>query len=132
MTTKTDRTQHRHTLSLHMEVYRGTKDKTPIFKCRTRNIGFGGVSIRNRGFNLRKGSRVKLLLIATCRSVKKQFPVDAKIVWQTPKAIGLKFYPGKDTELREFRRFLLEAKVSAHARIRRRMYADEISATVIP
>ena len=126
------RGQHRHTLSLHMEVYRKATDKEPMFKCRTRNIGFGGVMIRNRGLALRKGSNLKLLLKATCRSIVKQFQMDAVVIWKTPKAIGLEFSPTKVTKRRDFRRFLFEAKVSTHARARKRMTEESITATVVP
>ncbi len=126
------RAQDRHTLSLHMEVYRKTADKEPMFKCRTRNIGFGGIMIRNRGLNLRKGSRLKLLLKADCRSVRKQFEMDAKVIWKTSTAIGLEFSPIQTSKSKEFRRFLFEAKVGSHARARQRDYENKITATVLP
>lgn len=125
------RAQHRHTLALYMEVYRKASDEEPMFKCRTRNIGFGGIMIRNRGLALRKGSRLKLLLKATCRNTLKQFQMDAKIVWKTPDAIGLEFYPTKASERRDFRRFLFKAKVGTHARARKRLRENNITATVI-
>ena len=125
------RAQHRHTLSLHMEVYRKASDKEPMFKCRTRNIGFGGIMIRNCGLNLRKGSSLKLLLKATCRSMVKQFEMDAVVIWKTPDAIGLEFDASKVTKRRDFRRFLFEAKVSTHARARKRLSENNITATVL-
>ena len=131
MVNNSGRDQHRHTLSLHMEVFRGADDKEPMFKCRTRNISFGGVMIRNRGLKLRKGARLKLLLKATCRSVRKQFPVDAKIVWKTSTAIGLEFSPAKETRLQDFRRFLFEAKVATHSRARKRWHESNVTATVL-
>ena len=126
------RAQDRHTLSLHMEVYRKAADKDPMFKCRTRNIGFGGIMIRNRGLGLRKGSRLKLLLKADCRSIRKQFEMDAKVIWKTSTAIGLEFSPVQTSKSKEFRRFLFEAKVGSHARARKRVSEDKITATVLP
>ena len=126
------RAQDRHTLSLHMEVYRKAADKEPMFKCRTRNIGFGGIMIRNRGLSLRKGSRLKILLKADCRSIRKQFEMDAKVIWKTSTAIGLEFSPIQTSKSKEFRRFLFEAKVGSHARVRQRDNEDKITATVLP
>lgn len=124
------RAQHRHTLSLHMEVYRKASDEEPMFKCRTRNIGFGGTMIRNRGLKLRKGARLTLLLKAVCRSVRKQFEMDAKVIWKTPSAIGLEFSPIPVSRRQEFRRFLFEAKVGTHARARQRSNEEGITATI--
>ena len=132
MTSDYERSQHRHTLSLHMEVYRGSKEKEPIFKCRSRNIGLGGASIRNRGLRVRKGSKLTLLLKASCRSGKKQFPVNAIVVWKTPSAIGLQFSPANESEKKAFKRFLFEAKVAVHSRARKRWHeATNITATVV-
>lgn len=132
MTSTYERSQHRHTLSLHMEVFRGTKEKSPIFKCRSRNIGLGGVMIRNRGLRVRKGSKLLLLLKATCRSGKKEIPVNATVVWKTPSAIGLEFSPVKESEKQAFKRFLFEAKVAVHSRARKRWQEDNsITATVV-
>ncbi len=125
------RTQDRHTLSLHMEVYRKSGDKEPMFKCRTRNIGFGGTMIRNRGLKLRKGARLKLLLKASCRSGLKQLEMDAKVLWKTPTAIGFEFYPTKLSKHQEFKRFLFEAKVGTHARARNRWHENNVTATVL-
>ena len=125
------RAQHRHTLSLHMEVFRKGGDKEPLFKCRTRNIGFGGTMIRNRGIKLRKGARLKILLKATCRSILKQFEMEAKVLWKTPTAIGFEFYPTKLSKRQEFKRFLFEAKVGTHARARKRWHENNITATVL-
>ena len=88
--------------------------------------------IRNRGLNLRKGSRLKLLLKADCRSVRKQFEMDAKVIWKTSTAIGLEFSPIQTSKSKEFRRFLFEAKVGSHARARQRDYENKITATVLP
>lgn len=126
------RAQDRHTLSLHMEVYRKAADKEPMFKCRTRNIGFGGVMIRNRGMSLRKGSRLKVLLKAVCRSARKHFEIDAKVIWKTSTAIGLEFSPIQTSKSKEFRRFLFEAKVGSHARARKRDSENKITAMVLP
>ena len=131
MTGSYERSQDRHTLSLHMEVYKGKKEAEPLFTCKTRNIGLGGAMIRNRGLKLRKGSKLKLLLKATCRSGRKQLPVTATVVWKTPSAIGIKFSPASDSERKELKRFLFEAKVATHARVRNRWKENHISATVI-
>jgi len=126
------RAQDRHRLSLHMEVYRKAADKDPMVKCRSRNIGFGGIMIRNRGLNLRKGSRLKLLLKAACRSARKQFEMDAKVIWKTPTAIGLEFNQMQASKSKEFRLFLFEAKVGSHARARKRDSENKITAMVLP
>lgn len=132
MTSVYERAQHRHTLSLHMEVFRGAKEKVPLFKCRSRNIGLGGVMIRNRGLQVRKGSKLTLLLKATCRSGKKQLPINATVVWKTPTSVGLRFSPDSESEKKEFKRFLFEAKVAVHSRARKRWYeSNNITATVV-
>lgn len=132
MPDKHKRTQDRHTLSLHMEVYRSAKDKEPLFKCRTRNIGFGGLNIRNRDLSLRKGSKLKLLLKADCRSVRKEFPMEATVVWKSPTAIGMAFSPVDRQEQQKFKRFLFEAKVTNHSRARKRWQASSpVTATIL-
>jgi c-di-GMP-binding flagellar brake protein YcgR len=134
MNDRHERTQHRHTLSLHMEVYRSAKDKEPLFKCRTRNIGLSGVNIRNRDKGIRKGSKVIVLLKADCRSVRKEFPIEATVVWKSPTAIGMAFSAVNKREQQEFKRFLFEAKISSHSRARKRWYAsnnDNITATIL-
>lgn len=125
-----NRQQHRHTLALHMEVFRGSDLSQPIFKCRTRNISPDGAMILNKGFQLRKGSKLKLLLKATCKSVRKQFEIPAKVVWKTPTSLGIQFFPGKGAETREFKKFLFEAKVSSHARARERWERQQVPITV--
>jgi hypothetical protein len=114
-----------------MEVYRKSGDKEPLFKCRTRNIGFGGTAIRNRGLQLRKGARLKILLKASCRSGLKQLEMDAKVLWKTPTAIGFEFCPTKLSKHQEFKRFLFEAKVGSHARARNRWHENNVTATVL-
>jgi hypothetical protein len=111
-----------------MEVYRKSGDKEPLFKCRTRNIGFGGTMIRNRGIKLRKGARLKILLKASCRSGLKQLEMDAKVLWKTPTAIGFEFYPTKLSKHQEFKRFLFEAKVGSHIRNLNGSYLKQKSA----
>ena len=125
-----NRQQHRHTLGLHMEVFRNTDPSQLIFKCRTRNISPDGAMILNKGFKLRKGSKLKLLLKATCRTVRKQFEIPAKVVWKTPALLGLQFFPAKGAEAREFTKFLFEAKVSSHARARKRWEKEQVAITV--
>jgi len=88
--------------------------------------------IRNRDLSLRKGSRLKILLKADCRSIRKQFEMDAKVIWKTSTAIGLEFSPIQTSKSKEFRRFLFEAKVGSHARVRQRDDEDKITATVLP
>lgn len=125
------RVHDRHTLSLFMEVYQDDKDKEPIFKCRTNNIGIGGLMIHNQGLSLRRGSRVKVVLKATCRSGLKIFPVEARIIWKTAEAIGMQFSPLNETEQRDFKRFLFESKVAVHSNNRRRWReSTEITATI--
>ncbi|WP_455217200.1 PilZ domain-containing protein [Kaarinaea lacus] len=132
MTGLYERSLDRHTLSLHMEVFQSARAKEPLFKCRTRNIGLGGVMIRNRGLRVRKGSSLTLLLKATCRSGKKQILVNAKVVWKTPTAIGLQFSPVNESDQKNFKRFLFEAKVATHSRARKRWQgSQDLRATVV-
>jgi c-di-GMP-binding flagellar brake protein YcgR len=127
------RTHDRHTLSLYMEVYQDAKDKEPLFKSRTNNIGIGGLMMHNQGIKLRTGSKVKVILKATCRSGLKVFPVDAKVVWKTTEAIGLQFSPLNEIEQKNFKRFLFESKVAVHSGKRRRWReSTEITATITP
>jgi hypothetical protein len=115
-----------------MEVYEGSKDKEPLFKSRSNNIGIGGLMIHNQGQTLRKGLKVNVLLKATCRSGLKEFQVEARIVWKTPEAIGMQFSPLNDTEQKNFKRFLIESKVAVHSSNRRRWReGTNITATVI-
>lgn len=126
------RAHDRHTLSLFMEVYEDDGHKEPLFKCRTNNIGIGGLMIYNQGQTLRKGVRVNVLLKATCRSGLKEFPVEAKIVWKTSDAIGMQFSPLNEAEEKNFKRFLFESKVAVHSTNRRRWReTTNITATVV-
>lgn len=114
------RVHDRHTLSLFMEVFEDVKNREPLFKCRTNNIGIGGLMIHNQGQSLHKGSKVKLLLKATCRTGLKEFPVEAKIAWKTSEAIGMQFSPLNEAKQRAFKRFLFESKVAVHSNERKR------------
>ena len=126
------RVHDRHTLSLYMEVYEGNRDKEPLFKSRTNNIGIGGLMIHNQGQTLRKGLKVNVMLKATCRSGLKEFLVEARIVWKTAEAIGMQFPPFTDIEQKNFKRFLIESKVAVHSNSRRRWRENtNITATVI-
>jgi hypothetical protein len=120
MTGFNKRAHDRHTLSLFMEVYEDNVRQEPLFKCRTNNIGIGGLMIHNQDQMLRKGVKVKVILKATCRSGLKEFPVDAKIVWQTAEAIGMQFSPLSEAEEKNFKRFLFESKVAVHSNSRKR------------
>jgi len=132
MTECNKRTHDRHTLSLYMEVYEGEQAENPLFKSRTNNIGIGGLMIHNQGQTLRKGLKVNVLLKATCRSGLKEFLVEARIVWKTPEAIGMQFYPLNENEQKDFKRFLIESKVAVHSTSRRRWReSTNITATVI-
>lgn len=127
------RAHDRHTLSLYMEVYENDKHKAPLFKCRTNNIGIGGLMIFNQGQTLRNGAKVNLVLKATCRSGLKEFPVEARIIWKTSEAIGMQFSPLNEAEQKNFKRFLFESKVAVHSTNRRRWReTTSVTATVIP
>jgi len=125
------RIHDRHTLSLYMEVYQGARDKEPLFKCRSNNIGIGGLMLHSPGVKLRPGSNVKVLLKATCRSGLKVFPVDARIVWKSAEAVGMQFSPLNEIEQRDFKRFLFESKVAVHSGKRKRWRdRTDITATI--
>lgn len=132
MTEFQKRVHDRHTLSLYMEVFEEEQSKEPVFKSRTNNIGIGGLMIHNQGQTLRKGLRVNVLLKATCRSGLKEFLVAARIVWKTPEAIGMQFYPFNEIEQKNFKRFLIESKVAVHSSSRKRWReSTNITATVV-
>lgn len=120
MTDFQKRAHDRHTLSLYMEVFDDENGEEPLFKCRTNNIGMGGLMIYNLGQTIPRGSSVSVLLKATCRSGLKEFPVEARIAWETPDAIGMQFTPLSDSEQKDFKRFLFESKVAVHSSERRR------------
>lgn len=126
-----ERAHDRHTLSLFMEVYQDAKDNEPLFKCRTNNISIDGLMIHNQGPTLQAGSKVKVVLKATCRSGLKVFPIGAKIVWKTDEAIGMQFSHLNETEQRDFKRFLFESKAAVHSNNRRRWReSTEITAAI--
>lgn len=127
------RVHDRHTLSLYMEVFEEENYSVPLFKCRTNNIGVGGLMIRSQGLTIPRSSNLNVVLKATCRSGLKEFPVEAKIVWETSKAIGMQFYALDETDQKNFKRFLFESKVAMHSSERRRWReSNESTATVIP
>jgi len=126
------RAHDRHTLSLFMEVYEDDDYQEPVLKCRTNNIGIGGLMIHNKAQPLHEGVKVNVLLKATCRSGLKEFPVEAKIVWTTSDAIGMQFTPLNEEEEKEFKRFLFESKVAVHSTKRKRWRDNaNITATVV-
>lgn len=127
------RIHDRHTLSLYMEVFEEENNHTPLFKCRTNNIGIGGLMIFNQGLTILNGSNLNVLLKATCRSGLREFPVEAKVVWETPEAIGMQFSTLDETEQKHFKRFLFESKVAVHSSERRRWRENSaLTTTALP
>ncbi len=103
-----------------MEVFEEENTQTPLAKCRTNNIGMGGLMMQHQGLAITEGDSVSVVLKATCRTGLKVFPAVAKVVWVSSDAIGLQFSSLDETEQQNFRRFLFESKVSAHSGERRR------------
>ena len=85
--------------------------------------------IFNQGLLIPSDSNLNVILKATCRSGLKEFPVEARVVWENQDAIGMQFIPFSEDEQKHFKRFLFESKVAVHSSERRRMSRSADSTT---
>jgi len=107
------RKAYRHTLVLDTEVHCHESSLQGMFRCRTENIGMGGVFLPASELLLEKAVDVELVFHVPTSPTGMEYRIQAQVVRTSDAGAGLSF-PALDRERqRQFRRFLLEAKVAA-------------------
>ncbi len=107
------RKAHRHTLALDTEVRCHESSLQAMFRCRTENIGMGGVFLPASELLLEKAVDVELVFHAPATPAAIEYRIQAQVVRTSDGGAGLSFLPLDQECQRQFRRFLLEAKVAA-------------------
>jgi len=107
------RREHRHTLHLATEVHFKEPRLEGMFRCRTENIGLTGALLPADDLPLVQKADVELVFQAVTKPVPTQYHVQAEVVRTGAGGAGLRFKPLDPQELKQFRRFLLEAKIAA-------------------
>jgi len=106
------RMTYRHSLALETEVHCNGSSVQAMFRCRTQNIGIGGVFLPASELPLEPSVDVELVFHLSSNQAR-EFRMRAQVVRTTEEGAGLRF-PALDRESqRQFRLFLMEAKVAA-------------------
>ncbi len=107
------RKAYRHTLALDTEVHCHESSLLGMFRCRTENIGMGGAFLAAGELLLEKAADVELVFHVPATPTPKEYRIQAQVVRTSAAGAGLSFPPLDRERQRQFRRFLLEAKVAA-------------------
>lgn len=107
------RREHRHTLHLTTEVHFSDRPLEGMFRCRTKNIGLSGAFLPADDLPLAPKADVELVFHAETKHAPAQYHLHAEVVRTDSGGAGLRFTPIDPQELKQFRRFLLEAKIAA-------------------
>lgn len=106
------RVAHRHTLALDTEVHFHEQFVKGMFRCRTGNIGLNGAFLPSKDMPLTRKTDVELVFHACARSQPKRYCMNAKVVRTSENGAALAFCLENEQQLKDFRRFLLKAKVA--------------------
>ncbi len=107
------RKAYRHTLALNTEVHCHGSSQQAMFRCRTENIGMGGTFLPASGMLLEKAIDVELVFHVFATPTAMEYRIQAQVVRISDVGAGLSFSLLDRERQRQFRRFLLEAKVAA-------------------
>jgi hypothetical protein len=107
------RTDHRHTLELDTEVHFRENSLNGMFRCRTSNIGLQGAFFPAQNLPITDNTEINLVFHARTRSRPKFYRLSAKLVRLQDNGAALVFCPDDEEQGRDFRRFLLKAKIAA-------------------
>lgn len=107
------RRAYRHTLALDTEVHCRESSLQGMFRCRTENIGMGGAFLPAGDMLLEKAVDVELVFHVATTPVPMEYRIRAQVVRTSEAGAGVSFPPLDRERQRQFRRFLLEAKVAA-------------------
>lgn len=110
---KEKRREHRHTLRLATEVHFNEQPLAGMFRCRTENIGLTGAFLPAHDLPLTPESDVELVLHAVTKPVPQKYQIRAEVVRTAESGAGLRFADLDPEQQKQFRRFLLEAKIAA-------------------
>jgi len=110
---KEQRQTHRHTLALDTEVHFREQFVKGMFRCRTSNIGLGGVFLPSESMPITNKTDIELVFRAHTQPREKQYSISAKVVRSTEEGAALAFCPKDEQQIQGFRHFLLKAKVAS-------------------
>lgn len=103
----------RHTLALDTEVHFRERALNGMFRCRTSNIGLQGAFLPADHLPVIPTTEIDLVFHARTRPQARHFRLCARLVRLQENGAAVTFCPADEDELREFRRFLLRAKIAA-------------------
>lgn len=106
------RADHRHTLALDAVVHFREQYVEGMFRCQTGNIGLHGVFLPSQDIPINDQTDVELVLLANTRSEPEQHRLKAKVMRASSDGAALSFPGLDDLQVRDFRHFLLKAKVA--------------------
>lgn len=107
------RSDHRHTLELDTEVHFRERSLKGMFRCCTSNIGLRGAFFTAKNLPITSNTEIDLVFHARTRPQPKCYRLCAKVVRLQDNGAALIFFPDNEDQVRDFRRFLLKAKVAA-------------------
>jgi len=84
-----------------------------MFRCRTRNVGLGGVFLPSDKIPIVEKTDIELVFLVHSQPLLQQHRVPAKVVRTSSDGAALSFFDLSDEQRTELRRFLLRAKVAA-------------------
>lgn len=107
------RAEHRHTLELDTEVHFREKSLNGMFRCRSSNIGLQGAFFPAQNLPITDKTEIDLVFHARTRTQPIYYRLGAKLVRLQDHGVALVFCPGDEEQGRDFRHFLLRAKIAA-------------------
>lgn len=107
------RSCHRHTLALETEIHFREQSLNGMFRCVTSNIGLLGAFLPAEHLPITSNTEIDVVLHARTRPQTKQYRLHAKLVRMQDDGAAVAFCPKNEDQIRDFRRFLLKAKVAA-------------------
>ena len=100
-------------MRLTTEVHLNEQPLEGMFRCRTENIGLTGAFLPADDLPLIPESDVELVFHAVTKPAPKQYRLHAEVVRTADGGAGLRFTELDPQAQKQFRRFLLEAKIAA-------------------
>lgn len=104
---------HRHTLELDIEVHFREQSVNGMFLCSTSNIGLRGAFFQAENLPITGNTEIDLVFHARTRPQPKHFRLGATLVRLQDNGAAVAFCPDDENQIRDFRRFLLRAKIAA-------------------
>ncbi|NOX75428.1 MAG: PilZ domain-containing protein [Gammaproteobacteria bacterium] len=106
------RSEYRYTLALDTEVHFREQFVEGMFRCRTRDIGLGGIFLPSDALPIVKKTDIELLFLVQSQPLLQPHRVRAEVVRINGEGAALSFSGLTDAQRKKLRRFLLRAKIT--------------------